>query len=97
MLYLWKISQSVNDGYDTYDSAVVVAECEEEARMIHPGGENYDGGVNREGFVVPWWQRAERYGVWADVMEQVTAVKLAPIDSPEYPAGTIVVASFNAG
>jgi len=29
---LWIISQSVNRGYDTYDSAVVAAETEEEAR-----------------------------------------------------------------
>src|SRR6266550_3316382 len=31
---LWLISQYVNAGYDTYDSAVVAAETEEEARLI---------------------------------------------------------------
>lgn len=31
---LYLISQNVNNGYDTYDSAVVCAETEEEARMI---------------------------------------------------------------
>jgi hypothetical protein len=35
---LWVISQDVNDGYDTYDSAVVAAETEDEARGIYPGG-----------------------------------------------------------
>jgi hypothetical protein len=33
---LWLISQSRNNGYDTFDSAVVAAETEAEARHIHP-------------------------------------------------------------
>jgi hypothetical protein len=33
---LWLISQNVNNGYDTYDSAVVAAETEEEARTTYP-------------------------------------------------------------
>lgn len=35
---LYLISQTVNPGYDTFDSAVVVAESEEVARSIHPDG-----------------------------------------------------------
>lgn len=38
---LWKISQHINNGYDTYDAAVVAAETEAEAKLIDPGdGEN---------------------------------------------------------
>jgi len=37
---LYLISQDVNDGYDTYDSAVVCSESESDARMMHPGGIN---------------------------------------------------------
>ena len=33
---LYLISQNVNVNYDTYDSAVVCADNEDEARMIHP-------------------------------------------------------------
>jgi len=33
---LWLISQNVNTSYDTYDSAVVAAETEEEAKTMHP-------------------------------------------------------------
>jgi len=33
---IYKIIQSINNDYDTYDSAVVYAENEEEAREIHP-------------------------------------------------------------
>ncbi len=40
MLYLYLISQNENNDYDTYDSAVVVASSEDEARKIHPDGEN---------------------------------------------------------
>jgi hypothetical protein len=35
---VFRISQRNNNGYDTYDSAIVVAESEGDARMIHPGG-----------------------------------------------------------
>lgn len=35
---LWLISQDINSGYDTYDSAVVAAETEDAARNISVGG-----------------------------------------------------------
>ncbi len=35
---LYLISQNENSGWDTYDSAVVAAENESEARIINPGG-----------------------------------------------------------
>ena len=39
---LYLLSQNQNDGYDTYDSVVVAAETEDEARLIHPGGNEWD-------------------------------------------------------
>ena len=33
---LYLITQDVNTNYDTFDSAVVVASCEADARLIHP-------------------------------------------------------------
>tara|TARA_R110002096_G_scaffold250501_1_gene442959 strand:+ start:559 stop:702 length:144 start_codon:yes stop_codon:yes gene_type:complete len=33
---LFKIYQNINTGYDTFDSAVVVANSAEEAQKIHP-------------------------------------------------------------
>lgn len=36
---LWLISQTVNRGYDTYDSAVVAAADEMAARLTSPSGE----------------------------------------------------------
>lgn len=38
-MMLWKISQDTKGGYDTYDSAIVAAETETEARLINPEGE----------------------------------------------------------
>lgn len=38
---LWKISQTVNNDYETYDSAIVAAETEEEARLTHPDPNGY--------------------------------------------------------
>lgn len=36
---LYKIWQTVNIDYDTYDSAVVAAETPEDAQRIHPHGD----------------------------------------------------------
>lgn len=36
---LYLISQSENDDYDSYESAVVAAESEDRAKMIHPRGD----------------------------------------------------------
>lgn len=41
LYYLW---QDENNDYDTYDSCVVCAESEEEAKKIHPDG---DGNFKR--------------------------------------------------
>jgi len=35
---LYKISQTDNDDWDTYDSAIVCAASEDDARQINPGG-----------------------------------------------------------
>ncbi len=37
MTYLWLISQFENRGWDTYDSAVVVAPDEDAAKETYPG------------------------------------------------------------
>ena len=33
---IYKLSQDLNDGYDAYDSFIVIAKNEDEARLIHP-------------------------------------------------------------
>ena len=55
---LYLISQDVNENYDTYDSAIVAARTNKEARMIHPSGYDWDG--------------ESRYGSWVSA-ENVNA------------------------
>jgi len=80
---LWLISQDENTTWDTYDSAVVAAETEDEARRIHPAGD--------------YWNRPEYEGLngWCKFPEQVE-VKLLGEAAPDIEPG-IVLASFNAG
>lgn len=63
---LWVISQTVNRGYDTYDSAVVAAETEEKARNILPSGDD--------------WYEASRYGGWANDPSEVNVEYLGETD-----------------
>lgn len=78
---LWLISQSVNNGYDTYDSAVVAAETADEARHIHPNGEA--------------WPKSKYFYDWAQTPDQVE-VRLIGEASPGTVTG-LILASFNAG
>jgi hypothetical protein len=78
---LYKISQTVNNDYDTYDSAVVAAETEDEARRIHPNSELRE----------PEW---DPWHVWAPHDE--IKVELIGTAAPGITKG-VIVASFNAG
>jgi hypothetical protein len=80
---LWLISQDSNEGYDTYDSAVVCAPNEEAARFIHPGSGEFNSH--------PW----EINYTWCKSPDQVT-VKEIGLAHPSMPQG-VVLASFNAG
>jgi hypothetical protein len=78
---LFLISQEHNTGYDTYDSAVVVAPDEETAKQIHPGdieSPNYN-----------------LLGAWCSDPEYVTAQYLG--EAAEGIEQGVVCASYNAG
>lgn len=38
---IYLLSQTENNGYDTYDSCVVIAETEKEAKLIHPANSSH--------------------------------------------------------
>lgn len=82
---LWLLSQDVNNDYYTYDSCVVAAETEEDARVIAPNGKRMPG----------WRGRTRRGWAWARRPEQVT-VKLIGTAEDGTPEG-VILASFNAG
>jgi len=79
---LWLISQDTNNGYDTYDSAVVAADTEPEAKMMHPS----DGrDINKP---EPW-------SCWVDEPEQVACEYIG--EAKDGMQKGVICASFNAG
>ena len=80
---LYLLSQAHNGGHDTYDSCVVCAASEAEARLIHPQEQqavDYDRAWDLYDWVQP---------------DQVT-VMLVGVADAAIPTG-VVCASYNAG
>ena len=81
---LWLISQSQNNRYDTYDSAVVFANSEREAQLTLPDKH------------ATWDEVAcDVYGVWAMAPEYVSVCYLG--EAADGTAAGVICASFNAG
>lgn len=81
---IYLISQTENNDYDTFDSAVVAAPSEESAKRIHPFSTSpYAEEESKE------WNSS----AWASKPENVTAKMIGTTD---LPAG-LILASFNAG
>lgn len=83
-----RISQEKNDTWDTYDSAVVFAETEQDARMTHPNGYQKTGDLD-------WGGNEMSYGSWCDA-EDVKVEYLGTTDRV-VPNKTVICSSFNAG
>jgi hypothetical protein len=79
---IYKISQTEQEGYDTYDSAIVVANDPEEAAKIYPGG----GELYR--WTTDWVGTGES--------EKVKVEYLGMYDG-DLSAGSVILASYNAG
>lgn len=87
---LYLISQSVNQDYDTYDSAVVAADSEQAARYIHPTMKSPV--VSWELAIQDWWSGGFGYHNWAHPKD----VQVKLIGTTDLPVG-VICASFNAG
>jgi len=83
---LFKLSQTENSGWDTFDSLIVTAETEEDARNIHPQ-EYWDDPSEIE------W--GEPYGTWCSSPDSVEVEYLG--EAKEGTERGIILASFNAG
>lgn len=94
---LYRISQDENDGYDTYDSAVVAAISEDEAKKIDPSGFRR-WSDEKEMWMFQYADGTERpesdHNSWASSPEKVKAEYIG--ESARVEAG-LVLASFNAG
>ena len=80
--HLYLLTQEIFAGNFTYDSCVVCARSEEEARTLNPSELDPDGGK----FIEEWPEKPE----------YVTARYLG-VASAEYQPGTLICASYNAG
>lgn len=99
-MYIYKVSQDTNQGHDTYNSFVCVAENTAEAMRMHPQNEHhsqefygFDEAGNefyeRDGDYEP-----VTYSTWANLYDlEVVFIGKAPHGSPP----RIVITSFNAG
>lgn len=79
---IYRISQEFNCDYDTYDSAVVIAESERHARMTRPGGAPGD-----------WDGVMVKYDSWCGCGD----VKVELIGTTDATERRVVCASYNAG
>jgi len=96
---LYLLEQTVNNGYDTYDSCIVCAESEEEAKRIHPSN-YYECGENDHWYFV----RSDdtkidegenpKFSEWCAIKDvQVEYLGEAKKGSKK----GVIIASFNAG
>lgn len=84
---IYRISQDVNNDYDTYSDAIVVAPDEETARDMYPGC----------GQPVNWENAAkDNYGTWAQRREDVE-VKYVGIADVTFEKPEVLCSSFHAG
>ena len=82
-LYLYHISQKIRRGYDTFDSAVVCAESEEEAQRTHPS------------YLVGPGDSWEDEYTWANCPAEVS-VQCIGAAAPHIDKG-VICSSFDAG
>ena len=104
---IYLLNQTEKTGYDTYDSCVVIANNEEEAKLIHPNGydkyreelkvwlSDYDYEMYLYGNNIEF---LDSYSNWCKSTEAVTVTYVGEFKSniEDYPS-RIICASFNAG
>lgn len=97
---LWVISQTANDGYDTYDSAVVAAETEDEAKLIHPNGELglvWGSHTDYAGENFTGWGRSGDYSWRSSEWTYPKNVSAVYIGEAAPGKRGVILGSFNAG
>ena len=90
---LYKISQTVNNGYDTYGSAVVVSFSEVEASVIHPRS-NAPRAISLDSF----WDKNPEWREWANTPREVVVEYLGDLSKDShYKLNDVVIANYRAG
>lgn len=96
-MLIWRIEQSSNEDYDTYDSAIVVACDEEQARSIHPMGQNTVWCPDAEMWVDEDGDRVYSSNWVTSPQDNVVAKRFGMVTGGSAKPGDVLVASFNAG
>jgi len=92
-MLIFRIYQGVNQNYDTYSSAIVVASCEAEARSIHPQGDlTWDPGLGKWCYTDDPDQES-----WSNSWVSPDAVEVELVGVAHSPGKRILCASFHAG
>ena len=79
---LYLLSQNDNTDYDTYDSCVVCAENEEDAKTIAPNGNIY-------------FLPTKQYSDWALSKETILCEEIGEANKSQVRG--VIISSFNAG
>lgn len=85
-VFLWKLSQYSIRGFDTYDSCVVAACSEQEAKEVYP---------NRF-YTMKEARRLQLNREWPTDTEEIYAEKIGRAEENVEP-NTLIISSFNAG
>ena len=95
---LYLITQDVNTNYDTFDSAVVVASCEDDAKLIHPSPcyGTVDGGWKWFAPCAPYLEACTAPGTECWCAAEDVKVRLIG-EATGQEAGSVICSSFNAG
>lgn len=101
---LYKVSQNVNNGYDTYSDMIVCAETAEDAKRIHPSGNWQKGGFYDEEKKEFWTEFAgskktylfeSSYGSWTNDLDAIKVEEIGEANSAQKKG--VICSSFHAG
>jgi hypothetical protein len=97
MKILWRISQSINNGYDTYSDAVVCAATEEDAIKIDPSEFRvwHDGSWYFQ-YMDGSKYKEDDHSAWVNDIKDVKAERIG-IAEEHIEIGQVICASFHAG
>lgn len=85
--FIWLLTQRQNKGFDTFDSCLVAADTEDEARMITPDGLPFRGILD--------FPRTRAHSRWAYTSDAVVIEKIGVTKRER--KGKVIITSYNAG
>ena len=95
---IYKVSQSENTDYDSYDSFVCYANTKEEAMKMHPSGSpttRWDENLQKQ-VLCKWDDPKLFWNDWATSEDNVEVQHIGETFTNETEPG-VILASFNAG